>query len=94
MKFGLRDEIYNKIKEIADKYTHEFFIFGSRARMDYRNNSNIDIAILGDVSDDDILKIRDEFDEIDMEYMIDIVFINEINNDDLIKNIEKEGVRI
>lgn len=94
MKFGLRDEIYNKVKEIAGKYKHEFFIFGSRARMDYKNNSDIDIAILGDVSDEDKLKIRDEFYKIDMEYMIDIVFINEINNEELIKNIYKEGVRI
>ena len=94
MKFGLRDEIYNKIKNIAQKYDYIFLVFGSRARGDYRNNSDIDIAILGDVSYEDEVKIRNEFDEIDMEYMVDIVFIKEINNQELIQNIEREGVKI
>ena len=55
---------------------------------------DIDIAILGDVSYEDEVKIRNEFDEIDMEYMVDIVFIKEINNQELIQNIEREGVKI
>ena len=42
----------------------------------------------------DKMKIQNEFDEIDMEYMVDIVFVSEINNQDLIENIEKEGVKI
>lgn len=94
MNFGLRDEIYNKIKNIAEKYEYDFVVFGSRAREDYRNNSDIDIAILGDVSSEDKFKIKNEFDEIDMEYMVDIVFISEVTNQELIDNIEKEGVKI
>ena len=94
MKFGLREEVYNKIKNIAQKYEYEFYIFGSRARGDFRNNSDIDIAILGDVSLEDEMKIKNEFDEIDMEYMIDIIFVSHITNVNLLDNIKKEGVII
>ena len=80
MNFGLREEIINKIKLIAQKYNYDFIIFGSRARGDYKNNSDIDIAILGDVSSEDEMKIKIDFDEIDMEYMLDVVFINKITS--------------
>ena len=49
MKFGLSNDIYEKLK-IADKYNkYKFKIFGSRARGDYRSNSDIDIAIEGNI---------------------------------------------
>ncbi len=94
MNFGLREEILNKIKFITQKYNYEFIIYGSRARGDYKNNSDIDIAIIGNVSLEDEMKIKNEFDEIDMEYMLDIVFVNEITSIALIENIKKEGVKI
>lgn len=94
MKFGLREEIYDKIQNITQKYKYEFYIFGSRARGDFRNNSDIDIAIFGDVSLEDEMKIKNEFDEIDMEYMMDIIFVSQIANVNLLENIKKEGVII
>lgn len=94
MKFGIREEIYYKIRNIAQNYEYNFFIFGSRARGDYRNNSDIDIAIFGDVSDVDEQKIKNEFDEIDMEYMLDIIFASQITNNELLENIKKDGVLI
>lgn len=94
MKFGLREEIYIKILEIVAKYNYNFVMFGSRARGDYRKNSDIDIAVLGDVSKDDENKIKIEFDAIDMEYIVDLLFVNKITNEELIKNIQKEGAEI
>ena len=92
--FGLREEIINEIKSISKKYNYNFYVFGSRARGDYKNNSDIDIAILGNVTEMDEAKIRNDFDKIDMEYILDIVFINQLTNKELIENIEKEGVLI
>jgi len=40
------------------------------------------------------MQIKNEFDAIDMEYMLDIVFMKKIENKDLIENIKKEGVLI
>lgn len=94
MKFGLRDEIYIRIEEITKKYKYKFVVFGSRARGDYKNNSDIDIAVLGNVSDEDFYKIQKDFDSIDMDYMLDIVFENKVENTELLENIKKEGILI
>ena len=69
-------------------------VFGSRARGDYKNNSDIDIAVLGEISDEDFYKIQNDFDSIDMEYMLDIVFENKVENTELLENIKKEGILI
>ena len=45
MKYGLTDISYQKIKNVIEKYSeYEFIVFGSRARGDYKNNSDIDIG--------------------------------------------------
>ena len=45
---GVSEETYSKIKKIIDKYPEaKFKLFGSRARGDYKKNSDIDIAIYG-----------------------------------------------
>ena len=88
MKFGLSDDIYEKIKKIADKYNkYKFKIFGSRARGDYRSNSDIDIAIEGNI-------IVNEFDMIDMVYTMDIVFIEDITKKEFLDSILKEGINL
>ncbi len=94
MNFGLREEIFQKICNIASKYQYQFFIFGSRARGDYRKNSDIDIAIFGNVTSEEKYAIRNEFDKIDMEYMLDIVFVEDITKNEFIENIRKEGLLI
>ena len=94
MKFGLREEIYQKILNIVSNHNCKFVVFGSRARGDYRNNSDIDIAIIDRISENEKYGIRNEFDEIDMEYTVDIVFLDEIKKEELIQNIMKEGVEI
>ena len=90
MKFGLSDDIYEKIKKIADKYNkYKFKIFGSRARGDYRSNSDIDIAIEGNIDN-----IVNEFDMIDMVYTMDIVFIEDITKKEFLDSILKEGINL
>ena len=94
MEFGIRREIYEKIIGIVQKYDYKFVVFGSRARGDYRHNSDIDIAVFGEILAEDEMKIKNEFDLIDMEYMVDIVFVSKISSKELLKSIEREGVTI
>ena len=49
-KFGLENKVIKNIVEILKKYeeVESAKIFGSRARGDYRNASDIDIALFGD----------------------------------------------
>ena len=93
MKFGLKDEIYKKIVKIAeDNNKYKFKIFGSRARGDYRENSDIDIAVFENVNKEDEYKIRNEIDLLEIIYKVDLVFIDKKTKEELVKEIRKEGV--
>lgn len=93
MKYGLSKEIYEEIKRIINKYNiYQFKIFGSRARGDYKNSSDIDIAVFGNITEQDKFLILNEFDLINMPYTIDVVFMKDIEKQSLIDSILKEGV--
>lgn len=92
MKFGLSNEIYTQIKNITKKYNkYEFKIFGSRARGDFKNNSDIDIAVIGEVNKEDEFAILNEFDLLEIPYTIDVVFFNKIQKIEFLNSIKAEG---
>ena len=91
--FGLSKEVYEKIKEIVDKYDCEFILFGSRARGDYKYNSDVDLAIRN-VKEEDIYKIQNDFDLLDTPYTFDLVIIKEDTKRELLVSIKKEGVKL
>lgn len=93
MKYGLSEGTYLKIKGIVEKYSnYKFKIFGSRARGDYKKNSDIDIAILNCTDDREKFKIRNDFDLLDIPYTIDVLFVEEISKEELLKSIERDGI--
>lgn len=93
MKHGLTEETYNKIKKVIENNSkYNFRLFGSRARGDYKNNSDIDIAIFKDVTKEDEFKIKNEVDQLDIIYKVDLVFISDKTKADLLKSIEEDGV--
>ena len=95
MKFGLSDITYNKILEVIkknDKYI--FKMFGSRARGDYKANSDIDIVVINCIEEKEKNRIKDEIDLLDIPYSIDLVFIEEITKKELLNSIERDGVII
>ena len=92
MKFGLTEKVYNDIKNIIKENSkYKFKIFGSRAKGTYKNNSDIDIAIFQNVNKEDEYKIRNEMDELDIIYKIDLVFINNKTKKELLESINEEG---
>lgn len=93
MKFGLTEETYKKIKDVVNKYQeYTFKVFGSRARGDFKNNSDIDIAVEGEVNREKQIEIMNSFDLLDIPYMVDIVFICELQKEELIESIKRDGV--
>jgi len=91
--FGLSNEIYEKIMNIVKRYKYDFILFGSRARGDYKKYSDIDIAI-EDVKDEDIYRIQNDLDLLDIPYTFDIVFIKKDTNKELLETIKNEGVKL
>lgn len=95
MKFGLKEEIFNKIEEIVkENRKYKFKIFGSRAKGTYKNASDIDIAVFKNVSKEDEYKIGNQFDLLDIIYKIDLVFIDENIKKEFLEEILKEGIDI
>lgn len=95
MKFGLNEEVYNKIEKIVKENSkYRFKIFGSRAKNTYKNTSDIDIAVFEEVSKEDEYKIRNEFDLLDIIYKIDLVFVDKNLKKEFLEEILKEGMDI
>ena len=92
--FGLSKRIYEQIISIIKKYDLKFVIFGSRARGDYKVNSDIDIAIFGKIDEKTEYDIRKEFDKLDIPYTIDLVFVEKGIRKELEESIKKEGVKL
>ena len=93
MKFGLNEEVYNKIEKIVKENSkYRFKIFGSRAKNTYKNTSDIDIAVFEEVSKEDEYKIRNEFDLLDIIYKIDLVFVDKNLKKEFLEEILKEGI--
>ena len=89
--YGLSNNLIKKIKRIQEINNKKMAIFGSRARENYKVYSDIDIAVLDKVTSSEKYKILDDFDKIESEYKFDIVFIQNINNEEFLNNIKKEG---
>lgn len=93
MKFGLTDETYKKIRDVINRYQeYTFKVFGSRARGDFKHNSDIDIAVEGEINGEKQIEIMNSFDLLDIPYMVDLVFICEVQKQELIESIKKDGV--
>ncbi len=92
MKFGLEENVYKEIKSALLKFPYIFYIFGSRAKGNYKKTSDIDLAVLEKIDDNEQFKIKNELDKLNLFYMIDIVFVNENTKKELVNSIKKEGV--
>ncbi len=83
-------KIKNIVEELKKYNPKKVILFGSRAMGDFKNNSDIDIAVDINLDYREIRKLKEKIDVISGLYSIDLVFINEIE-DDFRKKIIKEG---
>ncbi len=68
-------------------------LFGSRARRDNGERSDYDIALYGNPSRDDKIRLRFAFsEELPTLHKIDLIFMNEAHPAAFLSNIEKEGI--
>lgn len=95
MEYGLSSKVIDNIKDIVNKYPkYKFVIFGSRAKGNFSETSDIDIAIFENVSEVDKFHIMDDFDKLDIIYKIDIVFISNDTKKELLESINKNNIKL
>lgn len=93
MKHGLSDEVYKKIKEVIENNKqHKIVLFGSRARGDYKETSDIDLAILNETTREEQYDIMNQIDLLNIIYKIDLVFIDKNTRKELVESIKRDGV--
>ncbi|MGN0482105.1 MAG: nucleotidyltransferase family protein [Lachnospiraceae bacterium] len=87
---NLKQTIKNEILELAKKYQiQKVILFGSRARGDNKERSDIDLAVTGG----NIAEFRLAVDEeVQTLLMFDVVNLDEPVQKPLLESIEKEGI--
>lgn len=90
-------QLMDKIKMIAFHYPniYKIILFGSRARGDFKNSSDIDLAIFSKCeSNQETANFTNDIENLDTLFKFDIVFINPGTDQKLLDNINKEGIVI
>ncbi|MDR0497919.1 MAG: nucleotidyltransferase domain-containing protein [Treponema sp.] len=95
MKFGLPNRTLDTIDFIFRKYPgiREVVLYGSRAKGNYRNGSDIDMALKTDSTfiRTDLLRISGDFDDSDIPYFVDVSIYEKLSNPDLKAHIDRVG---
>ena len=73
--YGIRINLYNEILDVIKEFgVNKIILFGSRARGDFKDTSDIDIAIEFLTDDkDNFIKIQTKLEELNTLYKFDIV---------------------
>lgn len=91
---GLTDAERAAIRDVIARHTAitRARIFGSRARGTAKHNSDVDIALDGEITPLLAAGIARELDELPLPYRFDVVVINTITSEPLLAHIEGVGV--
>jgi len=96
MKFGLSDDDVAKIKRVlaACPAVKKVVVFGSRAMGNYKNGSDIDLAIWSDEHDNrSIGELKTALEEgLSLPYFFDLVEYSAIDNPQLRQHIDTYGI--
>jgi predicted nucleotidyltransferase len=92
--FGLKPEVIEKINSVFANYSdiEKAVLYGSRAKGNYRQGSDIDITLMGiGLTYNQLLKIATDIDDLLLPYKIDLSIYQQISNPDLVTHIERVG---
>lgn len=96
MKYGLFPKDVLLMKNVLKRFPEiqEGLLFGSRARGDYEKGSDIDIALKGAPDIHLTSKIKEALESLPLPYFFDVVDYDHLENRDLKKEIDQEGIII
>ncbi len=66
-------------------------VFGSRAKGNFKKYSDVDIALFGDLEPRDSSHIELELEELPIIYKFDVLWYNELKNEQLKEHIDRIG---
>lgn len=91
--FGIYPKNYQEIQRIIENCLSidEVIIYGSRAKGNYREGSDIDITILGEPNKYDMNKLWHDLDDSYIPYKFDISIYKDLKSDSLKEQIQRVG---
>lgn len=95
MFYGLTEIDILEINSVFTKHQSisEAILYGSRAKGNYRNGSDIDLTLKGNTLDFTILlRVETELDDLLLPYKIDLSIYCQIENRDLVEHIDRVGI--
>jgi uncharacterized protein len=95
IRFGLKESTIEKIISVFVKHPKikKVLLYGSRAKGNYRNGSDIDLTLIGDeLSYSQLGNLESDIDDLFLPYSFDISIFKDIDNSDLVDHINRIGV--
>lgn len=94
MKFGLKESTLKKMQGVFEKFPEieKVIIYGSRAKGNFREGSDIDLTLVGTTISDKIRsKVWLDLDDLNTPYLIDLSVYDQLNSPSLIEHINRVG---
>ncbi|MEN2827006.1 hypothetical protein LGIHADK_00459 [Mannheimia haemolytica] len=92
--FGLSERATKTITDILAKYleVEQAIIYGSRAKGNYREGSDVDLTFKGkDLTYDIVKRIWGDLDDSDSPYLFDLSIYHQLTNANFIEHIDRVG---
>ena len=96
LRYGLKEATIKKMCDVFAYFPQieKAIIYGSRAKGNYKNGSDIDLTLQGDkdLTFDVLLKVMNDLDELLLPYTIDLSIFNDITDGEVIEHIQHAGM--
>ncbi|HDL5699086.1 TPA: nucleotidyltransferase domain-containing protein [Mannheimia haemolytica] len=92
--FGLSERATKTITDILARYpeVEQAIIYGSRAKGNYREGSDVDLTFKGkDLTYDIVKRIWGDLDDSDSPYLFDLSIYHQLTNANFIEHIDRVG---
>jgi predicted nucleotidyltransferase len=90
---GLTKECLEHLRRVFSQWPQieKVIVYGSRAKGNFRDNSDIDLTLVGDLTISDLLAIENALDDLLLIYKIDLSILRDIENKNLLEHIQRVG---
>lgn len=97
MKFGLSASVVERLQRVfaENAKIDKAIVFGSRAKGNYKEGSDLDITIQGkDLNFNDTIQLCRQLEELDLPYRIDLLNYHTIAEPALKEHIDRVGIEL
>ncbi|MCL2792946.1 MAG: nucleotidyltransferase domain-containing protein [Spirochaetaceae bacterium] len=94
--YGISQNALEKIKAIlfSVQGVESVILYGSRAKGNYKEGSDIDLTVKGNLTFEDLVKMSVSLEDLNLPWKIDLSLYSQIKNENLLEHIDRVGVAI